>query len=101
MNGTNRQAIQGFVETCRGLNYNSIKSGHIFSERDRNGYVLYSYGYHFPLAVYTGTDYIYINKNKYSRTTSMHQGYLRQAIKEVGFDIIEKTTEELQDIIKG
>lgn len=43
-------------------------------ERGTGRYVVYSYGYHFPMYVYdANTCEWYGNKDKYSRTTSSHQ----------------------------
>ena len=44
-----------------------------------DGNVLYSYGKHFPLAVRKGNT-IYVNVDKYSQTTSCHQGLLRRGL---------------------
>ena len=41
-------------------------------------YAVYSYGYHFPMYVWDAQAGVWIgNKDKYSRTTSCHQGYAR------------------------
>lgn len=54
----------------------------IFSKRVHSSmvdvYVVYSYGYHFPMYVYDyNSGEWYGNSDKYSRTTSSHQGYAR------------------------
>lgn len=50
-----------------------FKGNNLFSEQVKNGYVVYSYGYHFPLYVYSGIDQKwYKNIAKYSKSTSKH-----------------------------
>ncbi len=48
---------------------------HLFTD----GITLYSYGYHFPIAKYKDHK-ILINKDRYSRTTSIHQGHLARIL---------------------
>ena len=93
---TNRQAVQGFFWGGR------YDSKNIFYKGISGARVLYSYGLHYPLAVIiNGISDIFLNSDKYSQTTSCHYGLVkRQAIKE-GYTITEKTTEELQAIIKN
>ena len=46
-------------------------------------YVVYSYGQHFPMAVYEfHTRRWFYNEDKYSSTTSRHQSYVRSALPE-------------------
>lgn len=46
----------------------------LYSEQRETGYVVYSYGNHFPLFVYEPISARwYENEDKYSRTTSMHR----------------------------
>ena len=46
----------------------------LFSEQRETGYVVYSYGSHFPLFIYEPISARwYENEDKYSRTTSMHR----------------------------
>lgn len=49
--------------------------------------IAYSYGHHFPLAVFLGVEngdkYFLLNNDSYSRTTSSHQSYVRSAISSV------------------
>ena len=71
----NKDVIENFVEGIRGGRTKTL-----FVE----GNVLYSYGYHFPLAVrgYSkehGRKFV-VNKDKYSSTTSRHQSLLESAI---------------------
>ena len=49
-----------------------------FSGTDNKLYVVYSYGYHFPMYVYDREHGQWLgNKDKYSRTTSKHQSQAR------------------------
>lgn len=46
----------------------------IFGEWRGDNYIVYSYGYHFPMYVYDGqSQEWYGNSDKYSRTTTTHQ----------------------------
>jgi hypothetical protein len=61
--------------------------------------VLYSYGHHFPLALVLdrAARTVAINKDKYSTSTSKHQSYVRREFS--SFEVVEVTTQELQNII--
>lgn len=52
------------------------KGGNVFFE----GRTIYSYGYHFPMAVFIKDNAVIINNDSYSNTTSTHQSYVRQAL---------------------
>lgn len=67
---TNKELIDLYISGAK-----EAKTGSMFIEN----YVLYSYGYHFPLA-YKMAGVQYVNADKYSATTSRHQSLLRQAI---------------------
>ena len=71
----NKDVIENFVEGIRGGRTKTL-----FVE----GNVLYSYGYHFPLAIkgYSKAHgrMLVVNNDKYSRTTSCHQSLLESAI---------------------
>jgi hypothetical protein len=59
-------------------------------------YVIYSYGYHFPMYVYDETSQQWIgNSDKYSRTTSTHQSKYRPSVVAKWFD-----TTTLKDIVR-
>jgi hypothetical protein len=68
-----------------------IKTNNVFFEQD----VLFSYGYHFPMAVRLKDGWI-INRSKYSSSTSKHQGYLKRLI---GGNIKEMNTAELKEFL--
>ena len=59
-------------------------------------YVVYSYGYHFPMYVFKGGKW-YENGDKYSQSTSKQQNQLRPSIQG---EFIMKTTDELKALIK-
>jgi len=62
-----------------------------------SGNTIYSYGYHFPIAKLDRRNKIaYFNKNRYSVTTSIHQGHVRRALQTSRFKIIEEGTEQLK-----
>lgn len=72
-----RDIIQEFVDQkvpTRGKNKGRIAGeyGHIFYEGD----ILYDYGHHFPMLIRHKWGYL-LNADKYSVTTSKHQGYCR------------------------
>lgn len=73
------------------------KAGNMYFEGD----VLYSYGEHFPLAVRTAYDQYIINGDKYSSSTTNHQGIVFSAIPndkrvEVPFSALGNVTGELR-----
>ena len=84
-------------QKCSELATNLIefKANNIISEYIKNDklYVIYSYGYHFPMYVkYKNT--WYENSDKYSVTTSKQQNQSRPSYKTK-----LKTTQQLKDII--
>ena len=64
-NNNCRQYIESLTE---------FKGSNLFSESNTKYYVVYSYGYHFPILLYVraGATW-FINNDKYSRSTSKHQ----------------------------
>jgi hypothetical protein len=59
-------------------------------------YVIYSYGFHFPMYVYDETTQQWLgNSSKYSRTTSSHQSKYRPSVVAKWFD-----TTTLEDIVR-
>jgi hypothetical protein len=102
-----RDIIQDFVDKKvrkRGAHKGEVygEYGHIFYDGD----ILYSYGTHFPLLIRHKWGYL-LNADKYSSTTSKHQGYCRSvatiqiplsALAQAGipftdFNLIEKGSE--------
>jgi len=71
---TNRQISEAFA---RGEV--SGKANSMFIEGSGNGNVIYSYGYHFPIALIRNGQ-CFFNTDKYSRTTSKQQGQVRRAL---------------------
>jgi hypothetical protein len=58
-----------------------FKGNNMFGELvGKRGYVVYSYGYHFPMAAWDGYMW-HVNEDKYSPSTGRHQSYVRQAVK--------------------
>jgi len=87
----NEKVISNFVNGFKSKNKN------VFSERDSFGRLcLYSYGYHFPMALKLSNAFI-VNSSKYSSTTSRHQSVLNR---EIFGEVIFKDTNELKEIIQ-
>lgn len=72
---TNKQIISAFIAGKK-----SGKANSMFIETSGNSTVLYSYGYHFPMAIRTEAGQYSVNMDKYSMTTSKQQGMLRRAL---------------------
>ena len=90
---SHREIAEKFVNGCK-----KAKGSRMFIK----GCAVYSYGVHFPIAVRLSGDVFYFNKDRYSKSTSAHQNYVKRAILDKGFDvldIIEKSTGQLQDVI--
>lgn len=68
----NSEVIEEFVKY--GLD-EKVKAGHLYFEQD----VLFSYGTHFPLCIRLKNGWV-INSDRYSNTTSNHQGELIRQI---------------------
>lgn len=68
-----------------------------------DGEVIYSYGSHFPMGVWQG-NHVLVTQDKYSRSTSSHQSYLRRALeynkiryKQVPLATVEKQVERITE----
>ena len=98
-------------EVCEGFAIRQkAKTKHLFSEKEfsNNNFVLYSYGYHFPLSVLLEDGVFLINKNSYSQTTERHKRHLSRVLGFENFKDLEKnhkeniilfSTNELKEII--
>ena len=74
-----RRVLKNHHEVCHfwaNQIQDSGKASNMFYERD----IIYSYGYHFPIAKHIKKDVILFNSASYSVSTSKHQSYTRQAI---------------------
>ena len=95
----NKDASQ-YVNKCeefKGSNTFAEMNINEYYKEKANLYVVYSYGYHFPMYVfdYTTREW-YANSDKYSPTTSKHQSQCRPR-----FEIArEFNTEDLIDLIE-
>ena len=74
-----------------------FKANNLFAVREKSianpanwKYVVYSYGYHFP--IYTCLDKWYVNKDKYSVSTSRHQNQCKPE----GIELIYLSTEDMK-----
>lgn len=67
---------------------------HVFIEGD----AIFSYGAHFPMAFKSGKENLFLNKDKYSSSTSAHQSALRREIPSF-MKVKEVRTQELIDIM--
>lgn len=66
-----RTVLKSNTETIKTFNKQSQshgRGGNLFFE----GYTLYSYGYHYPLAMFVESDTILINNEGFSNTTARH-----------------------------
>lgn len=98
----NREVAQAFLweQEAKGSNF--------YSEKNNGKFILFSYGYHFPICVMLEDGTRLFNKSGYSQTTSVHKGEIARALGFNSFnDMIQKepktillTTEELKDIIR-
>ena len=88
---TSNSKAREFVERQQ-----SFKGNNTFGEHTAKFYVVYSYGYHFPMYVFDKVNNEwYRNSDKYSVTTSKHMNQLHPHT----YDIVSKTTKELKDLI--
>lgn len=91
----NRDVAEAFAKgATRG------KWKHIFIDGD----AIYSYGYHFPIAVKvkdsaTGNIMMLLNKDRYSVTTAKHKSQVRSALSSHNWETVEMTTDELKEIL--
>lgn len=93
----NSEVAQLFAE---GKSENAEGSNMFIADKGR---VLYSYGYHFPIAVrledFENSKIIFlVNEDKYSVSTSKHQGYFNRAIN-FSCKLIEMNTQQLKHFI--
>lgn len=88
----NEQIAQAFY------NDEIAKTQNFFIE-DYNGVkVVYSYGYHFPIAIKFNDGFLF-NKNGYSQSTSRHKNLILHYIKYDLTDGDYKTTNELKQVV--
>jgi hypothetical protein len=84
-----REAVEGQKD---------FQANNIFGRNvSQDCYVVYSYGQHFPMYAWVAGKGWYRNVNKYSVTTSKHQG---QAMPH-GVAFIDVTTDELKRIVES
>ena len=92
---TNQEVAEAFA---RGENKGH--SNNIFIDKRPFSTIIYSYGYHFPIAIRTSDFFAFFNSDRYSQTTACHKSKVKQALISEGLRLEEKTTEELKEIIK-
>ena len=79
-------------------NLELFKGSNLFSETLGDYYVVYSYGYHYPMLVHNKkTDQWYRNKDRYSVTTSKQLGQCTPY--DVAF--IDASTKELKAVLNN
>ena len=72
-----------------------FEGSNLFAEKHQNYYVVYSYGYHFPMYMYDRVNARWFeNSGKYSRTTSKHQSQAHPCVSTEKVD-----TKELKRLI--
>lgn len=80
--------------TCRASQEHATHGGQMYCK----GNVIYSYGEHFPLALFT-SEGVFVNIDKHSATTSKHQGLVKYELASQGIEYKAKTTWELNALI--
>jgi hypothetical protein len=83
---TNEEVAQAFAN-----GQPQAHSLHMFIETSGDKSTIYSYGYHFPIAI-RRNGILYVNKDRYSRTTSRHQSLVAQQFSTEGRQL---STEEM------
>jgi hypothetical protein len=86
--GSNQEAADLFADRMAG------RSNKVYSSGD----AIYSYGSHFPMAVWGDGDVLYVNSDRYSVTTSQHQGLIWRARSKASREVM-MDTRELKDLI--
>jgi hypothetical protein len=83
---TATKSVKGYLtnEGCVGAFFdNTYDEGHAQKIGDSNVFyiadTLYSYGYHFPMAIKLGYYYL-VNADRYSPTTGKHQSYVQRCV---------------------
>ena len=89
---TNKQVINAWVQNPDFAGKNG--NGTIYSFDG----IIYSYGQHFPMAAEQGGK-VYVNKEKYSPTTSKHQGLLNRALAAAGIDPVLIDMMDMQKLV--
>ena len=73
----------------------NFAEGNVLQERSETmfivGEVIYSYGYHFPIAERIDTNKYYFTTDKYSTTTGKHKSLVLRALQKAGAEIIYKS----------
>jgi hypothetical protein len=87
---SNRKVVENWA---RGID---SASKHIFSE---DGF-LYSYGYHFVMAVRCKDGFI-VNKDRYSSTTSHHQSLVRRSVSGNVWEVEPKLFDDIRVFLKN
>lgn len=73
-----------------------FKGNNVFAGWSGSCYVVYSYGYHFPLFVWDDIRQVWLeNSDRYSVTTTKHKNQMRPE----GVTLTLATTDELKEII--
>jgi hypothetical protein len=92
---TSNKAAREAVQNLEGF-----KGSHTFGESRNGSYIVYSYGRHWPLFIYSGGVW-YENADRYSVTTSQHRSKLHPLTetKKMSLDEIRNLRDNLE--IKG
>lgn len=101
----NREVCKDFIYSC-----DESKTKHLFIENKKDGRcILFSYGYHFPMAIKLLDDSIIINTDGYSHTTACHKSYFATELGFNSFKELEKskdnkflflTTSKMQKVLE-
>jgi len=90
----NKQVAETFVNE-RVWGKAKVEGSNLFIE----GRTIYSYGYHFPIAIRLEDNTFLLNEDGYSQTTAKHKGIVRREIEKQGFKLYILPTQNLKDII--
>lgn len=73
-----------FVQACK-----PFKANNLFGEIRGSLYVVYSYGYHWPLFVRSACGVWYENANKYSVSTSKHRSQVHPLVDTIPMSVAD------------
>lgn len=85
---TNRTVAKAFVEK------REARAKHLFTD----GKTIWSYGRHFPIAVWNENGIAFITTDRYSKTTSRHHSYIRQALAAEGIQAEPAGLQRIKEI---
>ena len=88
---TNSQVAEAFASGDTTGNSNNL----FIEKRGNDSTVIFSYGYHFPIAIKTSDLFSFFNIDGYSQTTACHKGLVKRALEAEGIEIEGQNTDFL------